>query len=229
MRNNCVLHNKMGNDFQVGNSEIGNNGTWTGSSTYASVKFNNGAYSNSTDRINFTNPAEGEAGCIGGWITMDYNIVNGQPSDSNYHAFLDCYNVGTTSGLRILFDYRASHGIDFIMFWSGGYIILSDLTSDWSAGDKVHLMFVWDKNTGFDGSKTMAIYVNGVQTASTTSAITATVNWNSSLTFLTYQDGSYPFDGSIDNLKIFNDASIISKISANRFYESFGNQKIRSL
>jgi hypothetical protein len=75
----------------------------------------------------------------------------------------------------------------------------------WNAGDWVHIAAVWDKN-GFDGGKTMAIFVDGVEVASTTAAMvfTAPVKIETLLFGNIAGNLDRSARGLIDDLKLLN-------------------------
>ena len=92
-------------------------------------------------------------------------------------------------------------------FWRGSQYV--QVGQAWSADDVIHITCVWDRAAGFDGAKTMALYWNGSEIGNNTTAFNSTA-----------ADGVYigklhngsPFDGSIDNLKIWDTAVDYSNI-----------------
>ena len=202
---------KLEDAGDVTNPEIGPAGTEDGSPTYAACKFNNGIYVNvDNEGYHFPNNPTVITGATKGavefWIKPDFNLVNGEPSDSARH-FLFAYSPAGSAVLAI--EVQATGGIRIVRVDDiGGTVAILDTTTDWTAGDLVHLAFTWDKDHGFDGNKTMAFYVNGVETVSTTTALGTLTDDTSDIYVGIHGSGAFHMDSVLDNLKIFDDAKI---------------------
>ena len=198
---------KLEDAGDVTSPETGPAGTEDGSPDYAACKFNNGICVNANAEGYYfpNNPTVITAatkGAVEFWIKTDYNVANGLPADAAHHMLVVynpagsaqfwCY-INSDNGIGMLRDPDTG---------SGDRVTVFDTTSDWTAGDLVHLAFVWDAAAGFDESKTMAVYVNGVQTASTTTAL-GTFTDTTDDVYVGEQDSQInPMDSIMDNIKI---------------------------
>jgi hypothetical protein len=188
--------------------------------TFPACKFGNGGYiAANGDYIRFTisNVTFNEL-IIETYVDTDYNVSNGDPDDGGNHSLFLTESAGAT-GENDLQVHGTNNRIQ-LGANSGGFGALAlDTTSDWSTGDKVHIACVISRSASFDGAKTTAIYIDGVQTGSDASALddrsgvtTATFN------FLTNWITSVnkPFDGCGDNVMIHNGVGDLPRILANR-------------
>ena len=196
---------KLESNSDITSPQTGPAGTLIGTPTYSTCKFDNGVYINANNEgYKFQNIGTTIAmnkGTVGCWLKTDYNVTNGAPSDGARHFILD-YWINANNRIILYFYLDA---IKLIRKVGGSDVILADTTSDWSAGDVVHLAVVWDKDAGFDGAKTMALYVNGIQSASLTTALPACADSEDAYVHIGIQEnGTYPTDGVIDNLKIYD-------------------------
>lgn len=195
---------KLEDAGDITSPQIGPAGTVDGSPTYAACKFNNGLYSNANgEGYHFTNTGtiiSGNIGCIEFWFKPDYNLVNGVPSDAARHLFFNLNTAATPPELGAFI-----HPTTGFYFYrrddANTFVSAIDITSNWTAGDLVHIAFVWDKDAGFDGTKTMAIYIDEVQTVSTTTALGVYTDDATDVVYVAmFYDGLYPIDAVMDNL-----------------------------
>jgi len=229
-----LLWNKAGSDIEVADSKIGASGIISGEVEFKSGKFGNGFYVDASyfrESVKFSNSeifSSLDRGSIEMWVKTDYDVVDGRPqvdqsvySDGEFRLFDNFYNLGMTFSL----DNREGQGIKFQWLGGGeGNEYIYDRTSDWSAGDLVHLAVSWDISGIDETGETMRIFVNGDKTAGTSNILKTisvadigehiffgnTRDVNQSPNFNT------PLRGVIDNLKIYNYAK--SDFS-DRFYE----------
>ncbi|MCD4813749.1 LamG domain-containing protein [bacterium] len=203
-----LLWNKLGSVTEVQNSESGPNGTITGSISYDSVQFGNGAIND--DRysyIGYDNSVfDGEKGTIEYWVKPNFAMVNGyaQTAKSNARYWVH-QNPGSSWFLMAVDDQAHSSQFKVIIVGASGVLVTPNL--NWSSDENVHIALIYDRNAGFDGSKTIAVYQDGVEVGYSTE------DWGN------YDVGSVPFtvlngivgsgalqkaDAYIDNLKIWN-------------------------
>jgi hypothetical protein len=217
----CSLWNKEGSDAEIDSSEIGNNGVRTGTVTYTPVKFDNGVSNNSgnnyvTFNHPFGNPAD--KGMIEFWFKTDFNVTNGVPSDGQFHHYWSFYNSG-------VLDFRLYHHPTAGLFMNHTDGFIQNNTIDWTAGDIIHGLCIWDKDAGFDGSKTMSLYIGGAEIGSATSTLTSR-DYGTTITTLcanpTQFGGTlYPLDGAMDNIEMYPDPTKYLDVLANKDNESF--------
>jgi len=197
---------KLEDDGDITTPEVGPAGTKDGSPTYVACKFNNGIYVDvDAEGYHFPNNPTVITGATKGtvefWIKPDFDLVNGIPATARHHMFVE-YNPAGSAWL--LFYIHGGEGIRIYRADDSNVAVDAvDSTTDWTAGDLVHLAFVWDAAAGFDSTKTLAVYVNGVQTASSTTALGTFTDDTSDI-----HVGWWPtvadkeMDSALDNLKI---------------------------
>ena len=201
-----VYWSKLESAGDITSPQVGVGGTVDGSPTYATCKFNNGLYCDAAGEAyhvpNTGSFLSGNEGTVECWIKTDFNLVNGVPDDATTSYVIQGNPAGSA-----LFGYgefgASGMGLNRRND-DAGWISCFDTTTDWTAGDLVHIAFVWDINAGFDGTKTMAVYVNGVETANTSNALGAYTDDETNFC-VTADDGlSVSLNSIIDNLKIWD-------------------------
>jgi len=209
--NTQTLWNKLGSDIEVQNSEAGPNGSWQGTSSYISIKFNNGMYINNDNNYidfdgsfftpnNFT---------IEVWFKTDYNVVNGQSQDGKQHCFFVWfYNNNNRCLAKFTHDTRYLE-IDMCYNSSLYYFNCNNASITFSAGSIHHIAFVYDKNGIDGGADKLRIYFDGTQVFNSTSSPPTCTN-SGGIFHLGVDWGTVNpipwinFTGGIDNIKIFN-------------------------
>lgn len=195
------LWSKLEDAGDVTAPQLGTGGAEIGSPTYEAAKFNNGILSNINDEgCTFptgTNSINLDKGTIEFWAKLNY-----APTDGDHHQFFDFYSVD--GGISFRFD----KGVDdfLVRVYVGGGIVLTVYTIGvtWLSGDLLHFAVVWDREgNDIGGGKTLAIYVNNVEEASSiTTWDAAAVSANLYVGIDHNQD--YHSDAVIDNLKTFD-------------------------
>ncbi len=216
----CVLWNKLGNAGEVAASEIGQNGTPEVNVTYAPCKFDNGFLSDAgLERVDFPDTdINTTKGIIEFWWKPDFNR-----GAKNAYLLADRAGVIQISGTLIgtIFDFLVTGN-------SGSAQARTLVAPAFSAGDLIHLLFVWDNDEGFDGTKTVAVYWDGTQISSITINFGAwTLDGILRIGIVTSATNApingLNANGIIDNIKIYDDVSadIIAAILANKDNEGF--------
>jgi hypothetical protein len=218
----CILWSKMDNAGSVTSPEIGPGGTVNGGSiTFIPVKFNNGIKSvNNGDYAYWASLLTPNKIMAEFWLMPDgYNIVDCDPDDNLFHEY---FNMENLPGY-VQFQCRPDDFFGpFIFDGVNAHDLRLKTGVDISDGEKVHILLVMDKFAGFDGLKTSAWYLDGVQMASSTNAL----NWTSPHNIIIGAErGSFlrPSKSGIDNLKIYDNvsAALIAEVIANRNNEGF--------
>jgi len=194
-----LLWSRMGAAGEITSPEVGEAGSITGGA-YVACKFDNGfEIDANSEYIRFDNSdVPTTKGRIEFWYKPYYD-----KDDSSYHTLFRIDAAPHYIALR--FDHNTDK-LDFYIVGDGGTAqCLWEPT--WSANDLVHIAVVWDKDAGFDGAKTIAIYVNNVQVASDTSAF-GTPAWGANDLYVGNRAGNdRDADGIIDNFKIWDDTA----------------------
>jgi hypothetical protein len=223
----CILWNKLGSAAEVATSEIGLNGTVDGTISYNTAKFDNGSYSNDiNNRVRF---ASLNSATIGSWrnfiaefwIRTDYNIVAGIPSDSISHGFLSYYQ-DSNNRLRWVLD--SSAGVDVsARIGAVWYLHRNIYTPSWNSATDVHFLVAVNSSGIGGGADKLRIYVDGgliynsandYNTWSTTQDLYLLVQ-------RTIGAVVTPFNGVMDNIKLYDSTAQLTAILANRENEGF--------
>ena len=218
------LHNRLGSATQVNNSDIGVNGTITDTVTYSPAKFDNGALSDA----------------VTGFITFNPTITNtnrfimecwikATAARASY-GFENVINVWDSSPIAVVKLVLRTTGTPGILVQGFEGSTLFDFTDthSWVANELMHFLVVVDNTASFDGSKTVALYRNGIQTASSTAAFTFTGPWEEITAC--GRNGGLELAGLsiVDGLKLYNEGAIphINDILQNRYNEFFGHARM---
>jgi len=218
-----VLWNKLGSNTEVQNSEVGSNGEVVGSVDYGVVQFDNGVRSDANaEYVKFSHTALGKSkGIIEFWAKPDHE----GPYQNHW---IDSRNAAEGgAGGNVL---SGRQGISFSSWGSfnayianadGHVVYISDTETTFSANDVLHILLVWDRTKGFDGDKTFAMYINGIQTASANTDFAELEHHGDLVIGLENYDLAPSANTHIDNLKIYSEVSesIITTILSNRFIE----------
>lgn len=202
------LWSKLEDAGDVTAPQIGIGGAEVGSPTYVAAKFNNGILSDA-DSEGCTFPTAANSINLDKGTIEFWGKVNFPPADGSYHFLFDFVLAdGTHGGVRLWFDKNKD---DFeVQIRQGGAtrVIATTEGLSWNSGDLLHFGVVWDREGNDIGdSKTVALYVNGVEEASsTTTWDTDTVG--SDLYIGILATGSYHSDVVIDNIKIYDTCKI---------------------
>ena len=227
--NSNVLWNKQGNDGQVDSSETGPNGVRTGTITYTSVKFDNGAYSSSTSNyISYNGTVlDPNQWIIEKYVKLDQNITNGA-TPAGADAYFS-WDVNTSN--FILIQHNGSGFTARCTVGGSNYdFVTTDANFDMTAGTVYHLMTCYNRGGIAGSANTFRVYLDGVLIDSSNIAVPVQTNRGSAGTIVThawsFNSGAAivnELNGAIDNLKIYNDTSqvVIDAIIANRENEGF--------
>jgi hypothetical protein len=210
LQDTAILWNKLGSNAQVTSSEIGPDFTISGTPTYEAAKFDNGIKIDAnSEEVELTTDATFDLaqGAVGVWIKTGYSVTDGVPSDASRHDLVDIRNMST--GQERILMILLSDRMRFVIV-SGGVTTIFDLTTDvtWSADTLTYLLFVYDNSAA---SKKRIVYIGDASSISEIGSSSATWNDNdiSGIQFTLGNNTFYtdPWDGIIDNIKYFNDAS----------------------
>lgn len=204
-------------------SILGVDGTNTGA-TFEAGKFGNCARIDAdAEYVVFNNHVVDLNECIFGiWLNTDWNLVNGHPSDGVQHDLFAVETVAGADKFRLIFHPNATY--DIVINRAGINTNCRDLSSNWNSGTWNYILIVLSRSANFDATKTLAIYINGLQTASSTEAL-ADIGSVAVNTYVgAYKSGIVPIDGMIDQLVVYNNVSaeLLSMINARRFDERGG-------
>lgn len=205
-----VYWSKLETAGDITSPQVGVGGTVDGTPTYVACKFSDGIYCDTPGEAfhvpNTGSFLSGNECTLEFWIKTDFNVVNGIASDAATHT-MSSLNPAGSALMNFEFSTVSGFGINRRND-AAGWVACYDTTSDWTAGDLVHLAFVWDIAAGFDATKTMAVYVNGVETASTTTALGAFTDDTTNFYVCDGSSLTLGLDAIIDNIKIWDYAKI---------------------
>lgn len=140
-------------------------------------KFGVGAYSDDPDKKLYLTPPSWTTaqGCIEFWMRPDWSLSDGVPSDSSTHRWISSW--GTNNALQLGISYPG--GVIVVMgTGGGGYTIFYGTTGcDMTAGADHHVGLSW-RTTGVSGSKTVVLYIDNIEVASTTADIGSPPAWD---------------------------------------------------
>jgi hypothetical protein len=183
-------------------SEIGPNGVNVGA-TFVPAKFGNGARIDANGRYirySYTNFNMNEF-ALSSWCYLDYDLVNGRPQDGAIHDYWTIRRpAGAIEWRTILFN-----NVSFGLFLQRDGINTScrDVVTDKTAGTLFPVILICSRSHNFDGLKTLAIYIDGVETDSSVEALSDLGSFDVDME-VGNLGNSYiqPVDGVIDNPKV---------------------------
>lgn len=195
-----LLWNKLGSAAEVENSQYGPDGIVTGSVDYDTVQFDNGVKGDASGKyVKFPSTVYGkEQGCIECWVKMG-NASGDVPVPCE--VIWESYNTPSTKFIYLAIAQNKIYAVCTDGFT--GLATADYSTASWNAGDIMHIAVVYDRSKSFDGSKSLALYINGVERASSTSDFDQFTNEEFYLCISPSSD-AYNFIGYIDNLKIYD-------------------------
>jgi parallel beta-helix repeat protein len=223
-----VFWNKLGSDYEIEHSEIGPNLTMQRAAH--DIQFIPGKFGGAVKFPDWYSGIGGtvltapssvlnqEQGCIEFWLKPPQDVVNGviqnMPNESwapFYCTYWDQSRFSYYTGPSI---YWGSGAADPNLQWmyltgslnpSDPLEVVYDRTSSYAAGEWVHMAFVWDVQHTFDGNKSMAIYVNGIQAAYSERNIFVAEPWRDLFSLGgDYLGGQNFRNGALDNIRIYN-------------------------
>jgi hypothetical protein len=223
-----VLWNKLGSQAEIENSEVGPDGFIYGSGlSFVPGKFGNGFTSGTNiSGPNFgpwltINPDYTKAGTIEFWWkpARNYNEGNSSPDETFSSG---AWQPTPWAPLTLMYRWRENPaglgGFEFSVADKPGtsynFIYQTGKVAPFSAGEWVHVAYVWDTEGGLNNNPNVyyGIYVNG-QSYSLTDILTpgAPINapmlsgngWYFSLGYYT-ADWNNQFNGVLDNVKVWN-------------------------
>lgn len=200
-----LLFNRLGSNTEVLNSVIAPNGTITGTITYNALKYGNGSYSNNNANNIIFNPITGfdpNKWSAEMWLDTDYNMVDGV--SNAYYGIIYWYYDANNYIIITLYPASYYNYCAFKIAGSTTNYSLRGLT--WTAHDKIHVAWTYNKDGIGGGADKLQVYVNGVKVgSSTTAAATGSVT-GGEIGILTDPSffGNEQADACIDNLKVHN-------------------------
>jgi hypothetical protein len=209
LKDSCVLWHKL---ESAGNSEIGPNPSETGTTTYAAAKFGNGIVDDGAgNKLLFSNAiTTPNAFVVSFWWIPGYASTSATDYDvwAAYDAWLTngmlIWRQGATNAFYIWTD-TANYRFNLPAFSADSQHSVVFMR-DTSAGSGLRLR-LW-----FDGSEET---VDNVYAEDTTT-MSGSVDFH-----IGYTNSTYTHDSILDNVKIFNDVSLITDIVANVDIEGF--------
>jgi hypothetical protein len=213
---------KFGNDTQLNDETGSENLSKTGTPSYTAMKFGNGIYTNAAgsyaSKSSFTIDYDKTVySCV---IKTDFSVTDGVTSDGNNHAII----FPITDGNNYAYFGGGNPNLLLEIRISGTYYRFQMTTGvTWSASTNTDLLLVFDRTGIAGGSDTCRLYINGSLVFNSTLAVVTQSNTSCTFYILSNQGASQPLDGSLDNLKMYNDSSseTITQINKNDDYEGF--------
>ena len=238
-RSDCKLRNGLGSLAQVEKSEIGVNGVNVGATFVTAILGNAGRggaarFDANAEEITFSNAGatsgiDYSSMAISFFLSTDYSVTNGYPSDGVLHALFDfSFDEGGVFKFIALFIHTNANRI-YLNNTVG--ILCKNTTIDWNAIQWYHWIVIVDRLAGFDGGKTSALYHEGVQIASGVGGI-QNYSTPEAPDTIHFGNASFPapIDGVMSDFHIFANptAEKIQWIYANRHLPSFGGARRRT-
>jgi hypothetical protein len=194
--------------FDITVPKVGLAGTIEGNPTYAAGKFNDGMFVDAVE--GFYIPSAGlysdTEGCIEFWYKPTHD-----KNDGARHMIFGSGGSGPNGDLIGI--YKESDNTLYFEMQRNGWqdAIIASVDFNWSAGDFVHLAFVWDSAGFSEGGTTYyhGIYINDVFKAGNTNS-TFSTDWMKTYLWIGIWEAyaTYHADGVIDNLKIWDYAKV---------------------
>lgn len=196
------LWSKLNSASDVTSPSTGTGGAEVGSPTYVASKFGNGILSDvNSEGCTFPTAANSinfDKGTIEFWMKVKYAHTD---VDVHYSwSFLDTHGISfRRNSLSSQSNFRVAVTHD------GGTIDVMATGQTHAVDDLIHWAVTWDR-TGSDigSSKTVAIYKDNVEVASSTTTWNASASFNANLYVGTAHDGTAHSDAVIDNLKTYD-------------------------
>lgn len=161
------------------------------------------------------------------WMNTDTEVLNGHPVDGLFHTVFQLI-FATDAGSRFTMMGIFPNTRKTFISDSAGYQIINT-TVDWAASSWHRFCLVRDQYANFDGTKTMALYVDGVEIGNTSVALETYVNpVNDTLYLGAQQNPNVPLRGNIDNPKVTGPvtAKLLSDTLANQDTEDLPNPEL---
>ncbi|MFY0690217.1 MAG: BspA family leucine-rich repeat surface protein, partial [Cyclobacteriaceae bacterium] len=138
-----------------------------------------------------------------------------RPEDAATQGIFSTQKASTGSGLAILTTFSAGNGIAFHL----GTFASSEgpVTTDFP-GTKTYVLGEWIHVVGVRNGTGMDIYIDGIESANFTSALSLTSNSDFVIGRITTDGSSNYFEGAIDDVKVFDRALSASEIQ-DLYYE----------
>lgn len=222
-----ILWNKLGSTSEAIYSEVGPNGSITGSPTYVSSKHGNGI------KID----ANSEYVDFDGIFTDDFITTKGtfefwwQPlfnsSDTTDRQLI----ANGASGVRIYMDWGYSGSS--IRLWHRGLVgsTIMSASPTFSANDKLHIAVCWDSNTITGSAHLARLYVNNVLASSATT-LNSTIDGTASVMRVgnIYENFQYA-NAIFDNIKVWDYAKTDFSDKDIEGYEGveYGNSSLNNI
>lgn len=162
---NLKLWSKLENAGDVTSPQLGTGGLVHSSPTYPACKFGNGILSDADNEgctfPTAANNINNSKGTIEFWAKPSFDS---EEVDSHQ---LFMMSVGVNAAITAYYTLGRKIGFVTRGEYIGGRADATEFS--FSAGDLIHIAFVWDKDgNDIGGSKTVAIFINGIERASDT-------------------------------------------------------------
>lgn len=219
----CLLWNKHQNASLI--SEVGPNGV-NGGATFVPGKWDNCARIDAVgEQVSYSGllPAlDPNSFIYSWWMYTDYEVIDGQPQDSNFHtAYHMGFNTVAGGKYNMMGIFPNAHGV-FISDDTSYKI--ENITIDWPAATWKKFLMVRDRAANFDGDKTIALYADGVEIGSTNVALAAYDTPTADIFRIGAQaNPNVPLLGNVDNPKLFG------PVSAKLLDDALANQDTEEL
>jgi hypothetical protein len=214
---------QLGKDAQL-KDNIGNeNFVKQGSPSFVSVnKFDNALYTNAAAdyarKTSFT--IDYNKLVCSGVLNLDYNVINGVTSDGQNHNIKFCATDANNFAYfgggnpNLLLELRIS-GIFYRFQFTTGVNITS--------GTDTSFLLIFDRTEIDGGSDTCRLYIGTSLVFNSSLAVPNQSNTSCTMNIISNQGISQPLNGSLNNLKMYNDSSgeTITQINRNDDFESF--------
>lgn len=216
LRDSCVFWNKLGSAGEIGTSEIGANGSISGTVTYGAVKFGNGVKPHVTagsGNVTFTNAVSDARTFV-----LSYWVKAGTAWNSGViHDWVYYHKPVEITGIQVYHD--TTNLFQIIVYQSGANKAVYNFNLTYSAGEVFHLCIVFNASGGA-GAK-LAMYKNGSPVTVASSPTDNAWTWTTGFSpkFISNNGTN---DNFSDNLKLYNNISLISDILTNDYtWEGF--------
>jgi len=195
------LWSKLENAGDVTSPQIGTGGSVIGSPTYPAAKFNNGLLSDvDSEGCKFPTGANNinlDKGTIELWAKMKF-----APNHGAYHYFWS-FDDASNGGVYLYFSYTEDDFVARVRSGGASTIIATSAGLSWNVDDLLHVAVTWDREGNDIGaSKTLALYVNNVEVASSTTTWAADTVLADLIVGLHGNETTLHSDMVIDNIKI---------------------------
>lgn len=157
--NSNDLHNTLGSDHEIQNSQLGKDGEVHGTLIYNPGKFYKGMFTNDLENYaTFDHRPSTVAGAIGIWFVAEENS-----SAAHRHLWsIDTRSVGDPSSDHMSLKWDVSKFAALFRKGGSGYLTVNTSITSYTIGQKIFFLLVYDKNGIAGGSNQIRIYADDV-------------------------------------------------------------------